>query len=98
MHAITRELVIIGVMGSIVIFCVVAVSVACVFVSKAEQASAAFNVVSGITAREEYCLSAGNGKSVVGAPRLSVAGSSIASPILIRAPSLRGILLFARRF
>ena len=98
MHAITRELLIIGVMGSIVIFCVVAVSVACVFVSKAEQAPAAFNVVSGITAREEYCLCAGGGKSVVWARRLSVAGASIASSILFRSSSLRGILFFARGF
>ena len=85
------EVLIIGVMGSIDILCVVALSVACVVVGKGERASAAFNVVSGITAREEYCLSAGNGKSIVGPPRSSVAGSLIASPILIRVPSLRGI-------
>ena len=81
---------------TIVIFCVVALSVACVVVSKAEQAPAAFNVVSGITAREEYCLSAGGGKSVVGARMLSAADLSIAWRILFHASSLRCILLVAR--
>lgn len=83
-------------MSFVAVFCAVALSVACVVVSKAEQASATFNVVSGITAREEYCLSAGGGKSVVEARRLSVAGLSIVLQLLCRASSLRCILLVAR--
>ena len=92
------EFLFVRVMSFIAVLCVVALSVACVVVSEAEQAPATFSVVSGITAREEYCLSAGGGKSVVGARMLSAADLSIAWRILFHASSLRCILFAARGF